>query len=73
MKLDWPALVATLLGAAILGGFSGYIQVQNKTLVNEQRIQNIQEDVEELLEQDKEQQQIIERQYQLLQKIDRKL
>ena len=59
-------LITSVLGAAIIGGFGGMWTVSQNTLVNTKDVEKVKEDVQELKQNQKEQQQLL---YQILREV----
>lgn len=65
-KINMGTIVTSVLGAAIIGGFTGFWTVSQNTLVNTKDVESVKEDVQELKQNQKEQQQIL---YQILREV----
>lgn len=62
-------IVTSVLGAAIIGGYTGFWTVSQNTLVNTKDVEKVKEDVKELKESQKEDRQLL---YQILREIKQK-
>ena len=47
-KINMGTLLTSVLGAALIGGFTGFWTVSQNTLVNTKDVEKIKEDVQEL-------------------------
>ena len=47
-KINMGTLLTSVLGAALIGGFTGFWTVSQKTLVNTKDVEKVKEDVQEL-------------------------
>ena len=65
-KINMGTIVTSVFGAAIIGGFTGFWTVSQNTLVNTKDVESVKEDVQELKQNQKEQQQIL---YQILREV----
>lgn len=65
-KINMGTIITSVLGAAIIGGFTGFWTVSQNTLVNTKDVESVKEDVQELKQNQKEQQQIL---YQILREV----
>jgi len=52
-------IATSIIGAALIGGFTGFWTVSQNTLVNTKDVQTVKDDVEELKESQKEQQKLL--------------
>ena len=47
-KINMGTLLTSVLGAALIGGFTGFLTVSQNTLVNTKDVEKVKEDVQEL-------------------------
>jgi uncharacterized membrane protein (DUF106 family) len=66
VKINMGTILTSVFGAAIIGGFTGFYTVSQNTLVNTKDVEKVKDDVKELKESQKEQQQIL---YQILREV----
>lgn len=66
VKINMGTILTSVFGAAIIGGFTGFYTVSQNTLVNTKDVESVKEDVRELKEKQKEQQQLL---YQILREV----
>jgi len=59
VKINMGTIATSIIGAALIGGFTGFWTVSQNTLVNTKDVQSVKEDVEELKKSQKEQQQLL--------------
>jgi len=59
LKINMGTIATSIIGAALIGGFTGFWTVSQNTLVNTKDVQSVKEDVEELKKSQKEQQQLL--------------
>ena len=59
LKINMGTIATSIIGAALIGGFTGFWTVSQNTLVNTKDVQSVKEDVEELKETQKEQQKLL--------------
>ena len=48
LKINMGTLLTSVLGAALIGGFTGFWTVSQNTLVNTKDVEKVKEDVQEL-------------------------
>ena len=58
-KINMGTIATSIIGAALIGGFTGFWTVSQNTLVNTKDVQTVKDDVEELKESQKEQQKLL--------------
>ena len=66
VKINMGTILTSVFGAAIIGGFTGFWTVSKNTIVNTKDVESVKEDVRELKQNQKEQQQIL---YQILREV----
>lgn len=54
-KINMGTIATSIIGAALIGGFTGFWTVSQNTLVNTKDVQSVKEDVDELKKSQKEQ------------------
>jgi uncharacterized membrane protein (DUF106 family) len=59
LKVNMGTIATSVLCAAIIGGFSGFYSVSQKTIVNSKDVQSVKEDVQEIKQDQKEQKQLL--------------
>jgi hypothetical protein len=59
-------IATSVIGAALIGGFTGFWTVSQNTLVNTKDVEKVKEDVRELKDTQKQQQEIL---YQILREV----
>lgn len=59
LKINMGTIITSVLGAAIIGGYTGFWTVSQNTLVNTKDVEKVKEDVKEVKESQKEQQKIL--------------
>jgi Na+/glutamate symporter len=59
LKINMGTIATSIIGAALIGGFTGFWTVSQNTLVNTKDVQTVKDDVEELKESQKEQQKLL--------------
>ena len=55
-KINMGTLLTSVLGAALIGGFTGFWTVSQNTLVNTKDVEKVKEDVQELKKKNQEKQ-----------------
>lgn len=65
-KINMGTIATSVIGAAIIGGFTGFYTVSQNTLVNTKDVESVKSDVQELKQTQKDQQQIL---YQILKEV----
>jgi len=63
-KINMGTLLTSVLGAALIGGFTGFWTVSQNTLVNTKDVEKVKEDVQELKKNQEKQNDLL---YQILQ------
>ena len=58
-KINMGTIITSVLGAAIIGGFTGFWTVSQNTLVNTKDVEKLKEDVKELKSNQQENQQLL--------------
>lgn len=66
LKINMGTIVTSVFGAAIIGGFTGFWTVSQNTLVNTKDVEKVKEDVQELKDSQKQQQQLL---YEILKEV----
>lgn len=59
LKINMGTIATSIIGAALIGGFTGFWTVSQNTLVNTKDVQSVKEDVDELKKSQKEQQKLL--------------
>ena len=59
LKINMGTIATSIIGAALIGGFTGFWTVSQSTLVNTKDVQSVKEDVDELKKSQKEQQKLL--------------
>jgi len=59
LKINMGTIATSIIGAALIGGFTGFWTVSQNTLVNTKDVQTVKDDVEELKDAQKEQQKLL--------------
>ena len=65
-KVNMGTIVTSVLGAAIIGGFTGFWTVSQNTLVNTKDVEKVKEDVQELKKSQDQHQQLL---YEILREV----
>jgi hypothetical protein len=65
-KINMGTIATSVIGAALIGGFTGFWTVSQNTLVNTKDVEKVKEDVRELKDTQKQQQEIL---YQILREV----
>jgi hypothetical protein len=65
-KINMGTIVTSVLGAAIIGGFTGFWTVSQNTLVNTKDVEKLKEDVKDLKQNQDKQEDIL---YQILREV----
>jgi uncharacterized membrane protein (DUF106 family) len=65
-KINMGTIVTSVLGAAIIGGFTGFWTVSQNTLVNTKDVEKLKEDVKELKQNQDKQETIL---YEILREV----
>jgi hypothetical protein len=68
-KINMGTIATSMIGAALIGGFTGFWTVSQNTLVNTKDVERVKEDVKELKDSQKEDRQLL---YEILKEIKRK-
>lgn len=68
-KINMGTIATSIIGAALIGGFTGFWTVSQNTLVNTKDVERVKEDVKELKDSQKEDRQLL---YEILKEIKRK-
>ena len=68
-KINMGTLLTSVLGAALIGSFTGFWTVSKNTIVNTKDVEQVKEDVQELKDSQKEDRQLL---YQILREIKSK-
>jgi len=68
-KINMGTIATSMVGAALIGGFTGFWTVSQNTLVNTKDVESVKEDVKELKDSQKEDRQLL---YEILKEIKRK-
>jgi uncharacterized membrane protein (DUF106 family) len=58
-KINMGTIITSVLGAAIIGGFTGFWTVSQNTLVNTKDVEKLKEDVKELKSNQQENQKLL--------------
>lgn len=66
LKINMGTIVTSVLGAAIIGGFTGFWTVSQNTLVNTKDVEKVKEDVQELKKSQDQHQQLL---YEILREV----
>jgi uncharacterized membrane protein (DUF106 family) len=59
LKVNMGTIATSVIGAALIGGITGFYSVSQKTVVNSKDVQSVKEDVNEIKEEQKEQKQLL--------------
>lgn len=65
-KINMGTIITSVLGAAIIGGFTGFWTVSQNTLVNTKDVEKVKEDVQELKKSQDQHQQLL---YEILREV----
>ena len=66
LKINMGTIATSIIGAALIGGFTGFWTVSQNTLVNTKDVEKVKEDVQELKDTQKEQQKLL---YEILREV----
>jgi uncharacterized membrane protein (DUF106 family) len=65
-KINMGTLLTSVLGAALIGGFTGFWTVSQNTLVNTKDVEKVKEDVQELKKNQEKQNDLLLQSYRIL-------